>query len=201
MRDTALAARSAFSGLLVAAGNGRGVTVIDRDGLGMATVTARKGALEPLSGRIRQHFGLELPGGPTLVSAGGVSFAGTAPAAWLAMRERGGNEFPAALRQLVGASAAVTDQSDGYGVLRLTGPEVRSALAKLVPIDIHPRAFKPGAVAATLAAHMGLILWRLEDAGVVPVFEIAVFRSLAASFWHALAESAAEFGLAVGRAE
>ncbi len=43
---------------------------------------------------------------------------------------------------------------------------------------------------------MGVTLWRLEDhSDGTPVFEIVVFRSLAGSFWHALSESAAEFGL------
>jgi hypothetical protein len=43
-------------------------------------------------------------------------------------------------------------------------------------------------------------LWRLHDgADGSSVFEIAVFRSFAASFWHALYSSAAEFRLAVTR--
>ena len=200
MPDSPLTARSAFSCLLVAVGNGRGITVTDRDGLGLATVAVRRGESSRLSRRIRESFGIELPEGPTLAAAGDVSFAGTAPGTWLAIRERGGNDFAAALRQDIESAAAVTDQSDGYGVLRLEGPKVRHALAKLVPIDLHPLAFAPGAVAATIAAHMGIILWRLQDAGGGAVFEIAVFRSLASSFWHALSESAAEFGLAVGRA-
>jgi sarcosine oxidase subunit gamma len=43
---------------------------------------------------------------------------------------------------------------------------------------------------------MGVTLWRLPDApDGSAVVEIAVFRSLARSFWHALAQGAAEFGL------
>jgi len=95
----------------------------------------------------------------------------------------------------IGAFAAVCDQSDGYAVLRLTGPMLRSALSKLIPIDLHSRAFKAGDVASTVAAHMGVTLWRLPDADGALVVDIAVFRSLAGSFWHALAQSSAEFGL------
>jgi sarcosine oxidase gamma subunit len=55
-------------------------------------------------------------------------------------------------------------------------------------------------VASTVASHIGITLWRLDDAAdATPVFEVAVFRSLAGSFWHALAQSAAEFGLSVTR--
>jgi sarcosine oxidase gamma subunit len=42
---------------------------------------------------------------------------------------------------------------------------------------------------------MGVTLWRLPDADGALVVDIAVFRSLAGSFWHALAQSSAEFGL------
>jgi sarcosine oxidase subunit gamma len=68
-------------------------------------------------------------------------------------------------------------------------------LAKILPIDLHPRAFAPGDVASTTASHIGATLWRLEDSAEgLPVFEIAVFRSLAGSFWDTLTRSAAEFG-------
>jgi sarcosine oxidase subunit gamma len=108
----------------------------------------------------------------------------------------GGNEFAASLQEEIGSLAAVSDQSDGYAVLRLTGPMLRNALAKIVPIDLHSRAFKPGDVASTVASHMGVTLWRLPDGpDGSTVVEIAVFRSLAGSFWHALSLSAAEFGL------
>ncbi|HEX4241170.1 MAG TPA: sarcosine oxidase subunit gamma family protein [Steroidobacteraceae bacterium] len=195
----ALTARSAFSCLLVAVGNGRGVTAIDRDGLGLATLAERNGSRSALSQRIREEFRIELPRGPSRAADGDVAFAGTAPGTWLAMRDHGGNAFAAALARSTAGLASVTDQTDGYAVLRLTGPMVRPALAKLVPIDLHPREFAVGSVASTVASHMGVTLWRLPDAGGAAVFEIAVFRSLAESFWHALAEGAAEFGVAIGR--
>jgi methylglutamate dehydrogenase subunit D len=80
-------------------------------------------------------------------------------------------------------------------VLRVSGHKVRDALCKLVPVDLHPRTFRIGDVAVTVAAHIGATLWRLEDEqNGNSVFEIAVYRSLADSFWSALSESAAEFG-------
>jgi sarcosine oxidase subunit gamma len=104
------------------------------------------------------------------------------------MCENGGNAWIAALKSAVGDTASVVDQSDAYGVLRLTGPKLRETLAKLVPLDLHPRVFKVGDVAATVAAHIGVSLWRLEDdADSQPTFELAVARSMAASLWHELA--------------
>ena len=197
MADGALKPLAPFYGL-AGAGAGHGVIATDRDGLGLATVAARKGQGPALGQRVKERFGLLLPDGPHRQAAGGVSLAGTGPGMWLAAREGGGNDFAAALEAQIGDLAAVTDQSDGYAVLRLAGPDVRNALAKLIPLDLHARAFKPGDVASTVASHMGVTLWRLDDApDGSPVFEIAVFRSLAGSFWHALSQNAAQFGLCV----
>ncbi|MDB6091627.1 MAG: soxG [Gammaproteobacteria bacterium] len=187
-----------FGGLPIVSATGRGVIATDRDGLGMATVLVRKDRTTVLSQRVRDLFDIDLPKGPRHVSEGDVAFAGTGPEAWLAMRERGGNSFAASLRDSLGNLASVADQSDGYAVLRLTGPKLLDTFAKIIPIDVHPRAFRSGEVASTVAAHIGVTLWRLNDSGEgSPVFEVALFRSLAASFWHALSEAAAEFGFLV----
>ena len=193
-------ARAPFTDAEVSPGNGRGIIACDRDGWGLATVIVRRGQLEALAQRIRERFGIELPRGNFRKEAQHIAFAGLGPETWLATSETGGNEFSALLREEIGTLASISDQSDGYAVLRMTGTKVRDALAKLIPIDVHARAFRPGGVASTVASHIGITLWRLDDAADgTPVFEIAVFRSLADSFWHALAQSAAEFGLSVTR--
>jgi sarcosine oxidase subunit gamma len=63
-----------------------------------------------------------------------------------------------------------------------------------VPLDLDPSAFSPGDSAVTLAGHVGLVLWQVDGA---PTYDVAVFRSYAADFWHWLATGSAEFGLAV----
>ena len=77
---------------------------------------ARRGAFRPaVVGRIRR------------VAASGISFAGTGPGVWLAAQESGSNKFAVDLESEIGAMAAVTDQSDGYAVLRLAGLKLRDA--------------------------------------------------------------------------
>ena len=199
MAELALAPRSAFAGLLPASvpGGGAGVTVVDRDGLGMATVLAGRGRAALLAARVQERFDIELPQGPRRAVAGDIAFGGIGPETWLATSETGGNGFAAALRQAIGDLATVVDQSDGYAMLRLTGPKLRETLAKGVPLDLHAGVFRPGDIAATLVSHMDAILWRLPDqTDGSSVFEMAVPRSVARDFWHWLAESAAEFGIA-----
>jgi heterotetrameric sarcosine oxidase gamma subunit len=161
-------------------------TVSERDGLGIATVLVRKGKTAALAERLREHFQIELPQGPRRATSGTVAVMGIAPEAWLATQEQGGNAFATSLKKVVGELASISDQSDGYRVWRLSGPKARDILCRIVPIDVHPRAFKVGDSAVTAAAHMGTLLWRIEDADGWPVFETAIFRSFAGSFRHLL---------------
>lgn len=180
--DFVLVPRPAFEGLLWSAG-ATGVAIAECHGLGLGTVQARRGRASDVAQRVRSSFGIELPAAPRRASADAVAFAGIAPMTWLASREGAGNGFAAELRQSLGDAASVSDQSDGLAVLRLTGGSVRDLLARLVPIDVHERAFQVGDVASSVAGHIGVTLWRLEDAhDGTAAFEIAVYRSFAASF-------------------
>ena len=174
MATTALETRSPFNDLLEPVGSGRGVIVFDRSGVALAGLQARRGQVEALEFRLQSNRkALRL-----------------SPETWWVLGASPGELNP--LRDI----ASVVEQTDAYGVLRLTGPRVRDVLAKLFFIDLHPDAFKPGDVASTVAAHMGVTLWRPEDAPDGAVFELAVHRSMASSFWHALHASAAEYGIA-----
>jgi sarcosine oxidase subunit gamma len=174
-----------------------GVTAVIRDGFGLATVMARRGASDELKRRIRRRFGIDLPQGPHRSAANGMAFAGTGPGVWLALAEQPGDDLAATLMEELDGAASVSDQSDAYVLIRLSGAHVRDTLAKLIPIDVHPRAFKVGDVASTVAAHIGVTVWRLpDDANAAAVFEVILFRSLSRSFWHALAAAGAEYGFA-----
>lgn len=192
---TELVPRAPFVDLPVIPAQGSGVIAHDRDGLGIASVLVRRGQLDALASQVQQHFGIELLPGPRRSGTGSIAFIATGPGSWFATSEGAGNAFASSLAAALGECAAVSDQSDGQAVLRVSGHKVREALCKLVPVDLHPRAFRIGDVAVTVAAHIGATLWRLEDASSgAAVFEIAVYRSLADSLWSALSESAAEFG-------
>ncbi|MBI5263356.1 MAG: sarcosine oxidase subunit gamma [Bradyrhizobium sp.] len=162
----------------------------------LATVIAYKGRRADVAARLKDRYALSLPDGPRRATRGASALIGLGPRSWLFQRETGPALEPE-LSEVLGDAAAVTNQSDGYVVFRLTGPRVRDVLAKGISIDLHDRVFVPGCSVGTTCAHIGVILWRLEDANDVSVFELAVFRSLARSLWHFIEESAAEFGLAV----
>lgn len=200
MAEVEMVPRAPFAGLPIPAA-GDGVVVQDLDGLGIASVQARRGQAAALAARVQARFGVTLPDGPRRSEGDGVIFAGTGVGIWLAVSPEGWtNHLHVTLREALGDLAAITDQSDGYAMLRLGGPRLRDTLAKGVAIDPHPAVFKIDDVAATSIAHIGATLWRIPDSpDGSPRFEVAVFRSLAVSFWDWLSESAAEFGMRVDR--
>ena len=190
--NSTLITRTALGQPLIQSAAGRGVNIVERDGLGLASLHVRKDKGAALIQRIHESFQIELPQKPHRAFAGDVAFAGIGPGAWLAIHNDAGNAFVVSLSKTLGDLASVCDQSDGYVVLRISGRRVRDAMTKLIPIDLHPRAFKSGDVAVTVAAHVGVTLWRLDDdADGSEMFEIAVFRSFAESFSRALCESIA----------
>lgn len=192
MSETVLRPRSPLAGLLRPIPGDAGVTVRERGFLRIAGL----GALADRAALTRraQALGIDLPATPRRVEAEGMAFVWAGPAEWLVLAEPGAEDLAALLRGRFGTLAAVTEQDDAKRVLRIAGPHVREVLAKGLPIDLHPRAFGPGDVALTLAGHIAVQLWQLDDR---PTYDIAVPRSLAASFWHWLREASAEYGLAV----
>jgi len=187
--------RSALAGLATLGHFGRagasGLTVAERTDIALASVIAKRGKRAMLADAVSTAFGVTLPEGPRRATVGSVAFAGTGPDQWIASAE--GAEaagFAAKLRGRVGPFAAVSDQSDARLVLQLSGPRVRDVLAKGVPLDLHPNVFKPGDVATTLVAYMGVQIDRLDDA----TWQLTAPRSMAGSLWSWLSASAAEFG-------
>ena len=153
----------------------------------IVSLAARVGRYGDFAARLSELLQTRPPEGPRRATAGGASLLGVGPGRWLAVRDGSAPLYEALARPLQGL-AAVCDQGDGYAVFSVEGSAARRVLSKGVPVDLHPTAFGPDAVAVTLVAHTGAIVWRTE-AG----FRIAVFRSYRDSFRHWLDEAAAEF--------
>ncbi len=198
MSDRHLRPLSALAGLAIPGRYGKaagepGVTIVERSGLGLATVAARKGA--PVRVAVKASYGVNLPDESAVVQGPDVSFVGYGPGQWLAVSESlAGEALARDLAKRLRGLASISDQSGGRTVLRVSGSRARDVLAKGLPIDLHPRVFSPGSAATSAIALMGVQLWQIDD---TPSYDIALFRSLSASFWRWLASSAAEFGYEV----
>lgn len=174
-------------------GMGGGVVAAERTGLDIATVMARKGNAVELTAAMKQNFGLVLTDGPRWISAQGMTVLGIGPGKWLAIRQHEQNgDFVAQLCKGLEGLASVVEQSGALGVLHLSGPMLYPTMEKGVQLDLASRAFPVGRVAVTSIAHVGITLWKIDEA---PTIELAVARSLADSFLHWLETSAAQHGL------
>jgi sarcosine oxidase subunit gamma len=189
-----LAERSALAGLATPGHFGRdgsGLTVVERNDIAFASVIAKRGKRFMLVNAVNTAFGVALPDGPRRATKGSVTFAGTGPDQWLASADGADAAgFAGKLRARVGPFAAVSDQSDARLVLHLSGPRVREVLAKGVSIDLHPKVFKPGDVANTLVAYVGVQIDMLDDA----TWQLTAPRSMAGTVWSWLSAAAGEFG-------
>lgn len=177
-------------------GAGNGVMAVERIGLAIATVIARRNKSIELGVAIERHFGIALPIGAKWVASNGIMFLGTGSGKWLAIGETQTTDFLTRLETLLQGLASVADQSGGLGVLRLTGSALLPTLEKGLQIDLAPGAFPANSVAVTNIAHIGATLWKADEQ---PTIDIAVARSLAGSFQHWLEVSAAAYGLSLQR--
>lgn len=78
--------------------------------------------------------------------------------------------------------AAVTDQSDAWAVVRLSGAKAVDVLARLVPVDMRLSAFPEKSTVRTDLMHMMASITRLGPDS----FQIMVFRSMAQTLVHDL---------------
>jgi len=164
------------------------MNVTHRDTLAIVRIATRKGRTADLTRTVRERLGIDLPAGPRRAQSNDLAFIGIGVDTWLATSETELDTLAASLRNTLDESATVSDQIGAYQVLRLSGPHAVDVLAKLVDLDLHPKVFSPGSAASTLAGHIPLTFWRLEDG-----FELAVPRSYSQDFQHLLAQNAAEF--------
>jgi sarcosine oxidase subunit gamma len=155
--------------------------------LGQITSVAPFRGREKLLAKALKALGLAFP------APGRISAHGTARLVWTA-RDQAFliGAAPAGLDGL----AALTDQSDGWAALRLTGPGGEAVLARLYPLELRAAVFPPGRVARAPFGHMSSIVIRTTPQQV----ELLVFRSMARTAWHeaeaAMRALAARTGLA-----
>ena len=81
--------------------------------------------------------------------------------------------------------AALTDQTDGWATLAVSGAAAVDVLARLVPVDLRLAACPVGSALRTGLNHMNAVIMRTGDLA----FEVMVFRSMARTAWHELETS------------
>jgi heterotetrameric sarcosine oxidase gamma subunit len=160
--------RSPFAGLLpIQKGD---LALEEISGVKITSVQPFAGQMKSVATALKKATKLPMPGVGQSVSAGTWRCFPAGLDTWFVF----GPEVLSALQ-----GAAVTDQSDGWSGLRLSGKAAPDVLARLVPIDLREPAFPPDRAARTLLNHMALIIERRKDG-----FDLWVFRSMAKTAVH-----------------
>jgi len=157
-----------------------GVSVRPRNGLGMMSIATPHGGAAALAHVLHEHARLVRPGPGCWVGDDALALLWCAPGQFLAVGDAGAvQRFADALR----GAALLIDLAGSRAVVRLSGPSAREVLARVVSLDLHPRVMGPGRVAATVAAHIGVQIWQIDDA---PSYDLAGPVSFAGSLLRAL---------------
>jgi heterotetrameric sarcosine oxidase gamma subunit len=151
--------------ILAAAGRVRqGLSVTLRDDVAVTHIAARQGMRAAIDERAWATLGVHLPSGPRAVESVSMMIVWAGPDQWLVIQpQTAGTDPSAELAKSFSGLASVVDVSDSRTIFRVSGPSAKDALSKSIPIDFHDRVFKPGDVAITHFAHLGVTLWRLAD--------------------------------------
>ena len=183
----------------VASGNfGRELVAGWRTGLSIVNVRGPADDVEFVAG-VSQALGIALPTQACTTSANAlVRVVWAGPDDWFVIGPQGeANRIAADLRTaLARTHHAVTDVSSGYTVLHLSGTPAREILAQGCPLDLHPRAFKPGMSAGSHFFKTSVWLWQSDDARS---YEMLVRRSFMGYCWTMLERCSAECGLVTVR--
>lgn len=148
--------------------------------MNLAMVQAWPGENERVHTALRKAYGVEAADGPLAVSQGEVTLIGYGPGSWLLKEEPAAADWPARVEAIVGSEGAVTDQTGGYVLRRVTGMGAHDFMAKGAFLDLDPAVFGIGHAANTIIGHVGVTLWRSDEIA----FDILVFRSFANAFDH-----------------
>jgi len=155
------------------------VALTELPDVGLANLRLDPGS-QALRDAVRAGLGLDLPLRPNTVAQGTDAMAlWLGPDEWL-LRSDTSSGAALAVRveqALAGQWFAVTDQSSGYSVVQLHGPEAANVLNAGCPLDLHPRALAPGQCAQSHFFKAGVLLRPLGDQG--DAWELIVRRSFA----------------------
>ena len=179
-----------------------GTSLIEVTGLSMVSVAPLAGSQAAFQTAIAKLFKTDKndnpkPSATMALDQSGKQLCILMPSAqnqWFLCFDNDGTNPIDAAKTLIGESLskqmAMTDQSDSWVILALSGPQSRQTLSRICPIDCGVSAMPIGTTARTSMEHLGAIITRRPDeSDHQPCFWLLSARSSAASFLHAITGS------------
>lgn len=163
-----------------------GVSIAEVTGKSIISVATPLGGEEALAAALRSAHDADVPAAGQMTESGATLFLGLARDQFFVLADDLGPWPEKRVAEALDGAGYVTDQSDSWVVLRVTGASCREALARICPIDLHPENFGRGQLARTSMDHLGAII--IAEGG--DNFLLMSARSSAQSFLHAITQSA-----------
>lgn len=151
----------------------------ERSDVTLISVAVPRGGEKTLADKLNAVFGLALPPPTGRSEKDGVSLVRMAVDQYFLM---GAREIAT---DDVSDVSYLTDQSDSWIVLELSGRGCLDALERSFPVDLHDSVFPVGSFARTQVEHMGAAILRVGP----DTYWLMSARSSARSFWHAIETS------------
>lgn len=186
MAEHALKSLCALGGDKPAAHLIGGITIAENPDLAMASIAVRALQDRSVVAALKKLTGLTLPGPGGMAVAGDWAAFWTSPGQWMLTAPFASHEDIAArVKAAVGATASVTEQTDGWARFEVAGGRVPDMLERLCNVDI--RAMTGGQATRCQIEHLGTLLL-CHEAGAA--FSVLTLRSGAQSMLHALETAA-----------
>ena len=134
---------------------------------------------------LERLLGIALPASPQEIAENTLTAYWLAPNDWLLVNpSEDADNIEVALRASAdGATAVVTDVTDAYSIIDVSGEDAVTRLAEGCSVDLDSSVFPPGRYALTRLQHLSVILHKLDDA---TRFRLLVDRNVARFLWDRL---------------
>lgn len=139
-----------------------GVTISAPTGIALVSIATPPKNREELTKRIKTAYGARVPkvGDSSLSADGNARFLGLQHGQMLLVFDYGGDDAGDVVSKKLGDIAYYTTQSDGWVILRLTGPAVTAVLERICMLDVNSAVFAIGNVTRTVMEHLGVVMLR-----------------------------------------
>ncbi|MEH6632992.1 MAG: sarcosine oxidase subunit gamma family protein [Halopseudomonas aestusnigri] len=166
----------------------KGVSISEVNGRSIVSLATPLGGKEAVSKALAKTYKLEIPepGKSTVSSLDNAVLMGMAQDQTFLVFDHTEDKPIDVVSKHLKDTAFLTDQSDSYVMLRVSGENSRSVLERICPIDLHPSVFPEGSVSRTIMEHLGTVIVH-EKANT---FLLMSARSSAKSFLEAVEVSA-----------
>ena len=161
-----------------------GVTVAEVTDQSLVMIALPRDRAEDIESAVAKSCGLSIPamGQSTRSSDASVTLWRLQKNQVLAYFAYDADDAEVNLAERFDAPAYYTDQSDTWGMIRVSGERSRDVLERICPIDLDPNVFSLGSVSRTIMEHIGTIIFRDGDDSYV----LLTMRSFSRSMLHAI---------------